>query len=660
MAEVTEIVAEKVVPATKGLEILSDLIVYSKYAKYLPNEKRRETWDEIVRRYMLMMMKKYPQLADQIALNIEYIRQKKVLPSMRALQFAGEAAEVNNARIYNCAYLPIDSLHSFSETMFLLLGGSGVGYSVQKQHIDKLPEIKRYTKTRRFLVQDDIMGWADAVKVLMKAFLHGSPLPLFDYRAIRPKGARLVTAGGKAPGHEPLELCLGKIKNILEMKDNGSRLTDLECHDIQCHIANAVLAGGIRRAAMIVLFDRDSKAMLTCKQGEWWKDNEQRGRCNNSAVLPRGYVTEQEFKDLWREIEASNCGEPGIYWTHNTDWGTNPCCEVALRAYQFCNLCEVNVSNVESQWDLNERVRIAAFFGTLQAGFTDFHYLRPVWKKTTEKDALIGVGMTGIGSGEVLKYDLSEAATIVEAVNHAVSRYIGINQAARQTLVKPAGTTSGVLMCSSGIHAWHNDYYIRTMRLNKSEDLALYLMVNHPELVEQDQLREDTICVRIPCKAPEGSILRTETAIDLLERVKKFSKEWIEPGHMDGENSHNVSATISIDKNRNYMGYTISEKEAEEVERREAEGEKVTTRHNEWEIVGAWMWYNRQFYNGLSVLPYSDHTYVQAPFEDITKEEFEERVQHLSDLDLSKIIEIDDTVHFGQVAACAGGQCNID
>ena len=613
-----------------GSEILSQITIFSKYAKYIPEVKRRETWEEIVSRYEVMLMQKFPNLKKEIMENAGYIVDKKVLPSMRALQFSGMAAEVNNARIYNCCYLPMDSVHCFSESMFLLLGGTGVGYSVQFQHVEKLPEIIKPVKQKRYLVQDSIIGWADAVKVLMKSYFGKGAKPIFDYRDVRPKGSRLITAGGKAPGPEPLKICLTHIEAILDRKQNGEKLTTLEVHDIMCHIANSVLSGGIRRAAMISLFSHDDEEMLTCKYGNWWELNEQRGRSNNSAVLERGQITEEQFKALWKKIELSNSGEPGFYWTKNAEWGTNPCCEIALRPYQFCNLCEVNVSDIKDEQDLFDRVRIAAFFGTLQASFTDFHYLRPIWQKTTEKDALLGIGMTGIGSGEIMKYDLEKAAEIAKEVNAEYADLIGINRAARVTCIKPSGTTSCVLGTASGIHAWHNDYYLRTVRFNKSEDIAKYLMANHPEMCEDDVLRShDTLCARIPIKAPEGSIMRSETPIDLLERVKHFSVNWIKSGHRNGYNTHNVSATVSL-------------------------------KEDEWLPVGEWMWKNRDYYNGLSVLPYWGGTYQQAPFEDITKEEYEERVSRLTSMDLTSIVEEDDTVNFGQIAACAGANCSVE
>lgn len=933
----------------KSLKALSSVTVFSKYAKYLPEVQRRETWDEIIDRYEIMMWRKYPQLKKEITSNIQYIRDKKVLPSMRALQFAGSALEINNARGYNCAFLPIDSIHSFSETMFLLLGGSGVGYSVQRRNIDQLPEIQKSPKTRKYLIQDSIIGWADAIKVLLKGYFGLGSIPEFDYRDIRPKGARLVTAGGKAPGPEPLKICVAHVQAILDRKADGEKLTPLECHDILCHIANSVLAGGIRRSAMIALFDMDDEEMITCKYGNWYELNEQRGRANNSAVLVRGKVTEEQFKNLWKRVELSKSGEPGIYWTNNETWGCNPCCftgdmklltpsgyktfkelaaevefeainkdgeivpakawsnglketivlrlsngihitctpdhrfltidgieeeaknlkgkrlmpyftineqvsdhvkygfiqgdagtgrldslfhkgleiyfgdkdgdvaelfgldkgkqyvtgfneilknldfsseqlpnrslpgkfssltdteklqflkglytangsvikagrvsfkttckrlanqivdsinalsnykikpyittnkekevkfsngnytckesydvniasndgikwfaenigfvqeykkeelksliirkaplvlsigntrekevfdfslddnthwgvvegvvahncEIGLRPFQFCNLCELNASDIRSQKELEDRTKVAAFFGTLQAGFTDFHYLRPIWKKTTEKDALLGIGMTGIASGTVLELDLSSAAKVAVETNKAVAELIGINPAARVTCVKPSGTTSCVLGTSSGIHAWHSEFLIRTVRFNKNEAIAQFLSTNFPEICEDDILRpHDTLCVRFPIKAPKNSIFRTESVFSTLKRIKKFAQEWINSAHIDGDNTHNVSATLSV-------------------------------KDHQWEKVGEWMWENRAFYNGLSVLPYDGGTYKQAPFEETTEEDYNRRMRSIRELDLTKIIEQDDNVMFGQTEACAGGKCEV-
>ena len=609
--------------------ILSEITVYMKYAKYIPELKRRETWHELVTRNMEMHIKKFPKLEKEIRENYMYVYKKQVLPSMRSMQFAGKPIEISPNRIYNCAYAPVDDWRVFSEIMFLLLGGTGVGYSVQKHHVDVLPEIRKPSKDRgrRWLVADSIEGWADAVKVLVKSYFYGGSHIEFDFSDIRPKGARLVTSGGKAPGPQPLKECLIKLEGILDSKNNGDRLRPIEVHDMVCHIADAVLAGGIRRAALISLFSATDEEMIGCKSGSWWEQNPQRGRANNSAVLMRHKITKDYFMDLWKRIEASGAGEPGIYLSNDKDWGTNPCCEIALRPFQFCNLTEVNVSNVVSQEDYEDRVKAASFIGTLQAGYTDFHYLRPIWQRTTEKDALVGISMTGIGSGAVLGLNIKAAAKVVKEENKRVAEIIGINPAARTTTVKPAGTTSLTLGTSSGIHAWHNDYYIRRIRVGKNEAIYSYLAVNHPELVEDEYFRpHDTAVIGIPQKAPEGSILRNESPIQLLERVKKVQQEWIKPGHRSGSNAHNVSATISI-------------------------------REHEWPAVGEWMWLEKDFYNGLSVLPYDSGSYKQAPFEDCTKEKYEELMKSLQDVDLSKIVELDDDTNLSGELACSGGAC---
>lgn len=307
-------------------EILSDITVYLKYAKYLPDKQRRETWEEIVDRNKRMHLKKYPALSNEIEQAYKLVYAKKVLPSMRSMQFAGKPIEVNPTRIFNCAYLPIDDWRAFSEVMFLLLGGTGVGYSVQKHHIDSLPEINKpnTNRERRYLVGDSIEGWADAIKILMKSYFFSGSKIRFDFSDIRPKGALLVTSGGKAPGPQPLIECVTKITGILEGKENGDKLTTLEAHDICCFIADAVLAGGIRRAALLSLFSADDTEMITCKSGNWWELNPQRGRSNNSAVLLRHRISKAFFLNLWKRIEESNAGEPGIYFSNDKDWGTNP------------------------------------------------------------------------------------------------------------------------------------------------------------------------------------------------------------------------------------------------------------------------------------------------------------------------------------------------
>ena len=612
-------------------KILSDITVFMKYAKYNKELGRRETWEELVTRNKNMHINKYPNLKEEIETAYKFVYDKKVLPSMRSLQFGGKPIEISPNRVYNCGYLPVDDWRAFGEILFLLLGGTGIGFSVQQHHVENLPEIRkpRLDRKRRFLIGDSIEGWADAVKVLMRSYFEGTSNIDFDFSDIRPKGAKLVTSGGKAPGPEPLKICIRQIKSILNEKEDGEQLEPIEVHDIVCHIADAVLAGGIRRAALISLFSADDEEMIACKAGNWWEKNPQRARANNSAVLVRHRVDKGFFMKLWDRIQNSNSGEPGIYFTNDKDWGTNPCCEIGLKPFQFCNLCEVNVSNVQSQEDLNERVKAAAFIGTLQASYTDFHYLRPIWQRTTEKEALLGVGLTGIGSGIAQQMDMDEAASYAKKENERVADLLGIKRASRVTTIKPSGTSSLVLGCSSGIHAWHSEYYVRRIRVGKNEDIYHYLAINHPELVEDEYFRpHDTAVISVPQKAPEGAILRTETSIALLERVKWFSQNWVKKGHRKGNNTHNISATVSL-------------------------------KEVEWDNAGEWMWNNREHYNGLSVLPFDGGTYKQAPFEECTEVEYSRMMETLEDVDLTKIVEVDDNTNLSGEIACAGGACEV-
>ena len=612
-------------------KILSDITVHMKYARFIPEKNRRETWEELVTRNKAMHLKKFPKLRSEIEEAYKFVYSKKVLPSMRSMQFAGKPIEISPNRVFNCAYAPIDDTRVFGEIMFLLLGGTGVGFSVQSHHVEKLPAILRPNKkrTRRFLIGDSIEGWSDAVTALIKSYFKGTSELRFDYSDIRAKGERLVTSGGKAPGPQPLRECLVKIEGILYGKENGERLNSIEVHDIVCHVADAVLAGGIRRAALISLFSIDDENMLAAKSGNWWEINPQRGRANNSAVIMRHRIDKVTFMKIWDRIKASGCGEPGIYLTNDKEYGCNPCCEVALRPYQFCNLTEVNVSDLETQSEYEARAKAAALIGTIQASYTDFHYLRPIWQRNTEKDYLIGVSMTGIASGKVLGLDMSKAATSVRNENERVANLIGIKPAARCTTTKPAGTTSLVFGTSSGIHAWHADHYIRRLRVGKNEAIYEYLSQNHSELVEDEYFRpHDTAVISVPQKAPEMAITRIESALNLLERVKDVHINWVKEGHRSGQNTNNVSATITV-------------------------------KDKEWSEVGEWMWKNRNNYNGLSILPYNGGTYKQAPFEECTEEKYNKALRHLVEINLEKVIETEDQTDLKGEVACAGGACEL-
>ena len=612
-------------------KILSDITVHMKYARYLPEKNRRENWEEIVTRNKAMHLEKFPELKLEIENAYTYVYEKKVLPSMRSMQFAGKPIGISPNRIFNCAYCPIDDHRVFGEIMLLLLGGTGVGYSVQEHHVEKLPAILRpnLKRTRRFLIGDSIEGWSDAVSALIKSYFKGTSKLRFDFSDIRAKGERLVTSGGKAPGPQPLKECLIKVEGILEHKENGDKLSSIEVHDIVCHVADAVLAGGIRRAALIALFSVDDEEMLAAKTGNWWEKNPQRGRANNSVVIMRHRIKKKEFYKLWERIKASGAGEPGIYLTNDKEYGCNPCCEIALRPYQFCNLTEVSVSEIDSQNEYENRCRAASLIGTLQASYTDFHYLRPVWQRNTEKDYLIGVSMTGIASGKVLDLDMTAAAEVVKEENARVADIIGIGQASRTTCTKPAGTTSLVLGTSSGIHAWHSEYYIRRIRVGKNEAIYRHLSKKHPELVEDEYFRpHDTAVISVPQKAPEGAITRNESAINLLDRVKNVHINWVNEGHRKGQNTNNVSATITV-------------------------------KPNEWEKVGDWMWNNRKHYNGLAILPFSEHTYKQAPFEECSEETYNKMLKSLVSVDLNDVVESEDNTDLSGEIACAGGSCDL-
>lgn len=622
-------------------KILSDITIYSKYARHINLLNRRETWEEICNRNMEMHIKKFPLLYKEIEeVYNNFVIPKKILPSMRSLQFAGKPILVNPTRQYNCSALAITCPEAFAEVMFLLLGGTGVGYSVQKNHVKQLPKIQGIInpvgkqRKQRYLVGDSIEGWADAIKVLVSSYFYGKKAIDFDLRDIRPKGSRLVTAGGKAPGPEPLRKCLTQItsifENAIQERGRGTQLKPIECHDICCFIADAVLAGGIRRSACISLFSKDDLDMLYCKSGFWWEKNPQRARSNNSAVFLKAATRKKDFMEFWEIVKNSGSGEPGIFFTNDPNILTNPCAEIALKDMGFCNLTEINASNIESQEDLNARARAAAILGTLQASYTDFHYLRDEWRDNAESESLLGVSMTGVASNSIVGLNLEEAANEVVATNKYWADLLGIKPAKRNTTGKPSGTTSCVLGCSSGVHSWHAKFFLRRMRINKDEALYKYLAKYHPELLEDDVTAPHTTAIiALPQKAPDGAITRDdETAIDLLERVKHIHENWIMTGHIDGANSHNQSVTISV-------------------------------KDHEWDEVGEWMWKNRNVYHGISVLPFDGGTYQQAPFEEITEEEYNRLYNTLKDVDLTKIIEYSDTTDLQGEAACVGGACAI-
>ena len=716
-----------------SIKILSELTAFSKYARFNEDLGRRETWEENVARVEDMHIRKFPQLKKEINTAFDFVRRKEVVPSMRSMQFGGEAIEKMNIRIFNCSFIAIERPAIFSEIMVLLMAGTGVGYSVQHRHINKLPDIKTPKRSKKYVIEDTIEGWADSLKALLKSYFYGTQLPIFDYSQIRPKGSKLKTSGGKAPGPEPLRKCLDEIQSIFSIKNVGEKLRSIEVHDIVCHIADCILAGGIRRSATIALFDALDDEMLNCKgylsahmesdfifnkqtkqfvgdakhgnkivqvylskqefdkfekEGvlAWYWFHPQRARANNSSVFFRNNwlgkettkdkiisklkkefgitesaheslvysfnsfvneilpihcvndkyyddivhaTTQEQFMKVWKACEASGSGEPGVFWTDEPDYGTNPCGEISLKSAQTCNLSSVNVSTLRNQKDLEDRVASATLIGTLQATYDNFEYISENWQENQQEERLLGVSLTGICDIDYTQFDWKKAAEVSVKVNEEFAQKLNINKAARITCIKPEGTASCVMGTASGIHARHSKYYIRRVRYNRQEPIACYLMQNHPELVEEEEFNPLNIVVALPQKSPIESIVREqESAIDTLERVKFFNENWVTPGHIKGPNQHNVSCTVSV-------------------------------RPNEWGKVGKWMWENRSVYSGIAALPYSDAIYKQAPFEECDEETYNSMMKNLKSIDLTKVIELEDNTNLLGELACAGGACEV-
>ena len=614
----------------KSNRLLSDIVAYRTYAKHLTSQNRRETLEETLNRNLSMYLEKYPKLSRDIIKAFKQVHDFNVMPSMRSLQFGGEAIFKNNVRLFNCSFANITYPRIFAEALFLLLSGTGFGYSVQNHHIKQLPSLRLPKEEGIYIVHDSIEGWAEALNQLMSAYFFGSIRPVFDFSKIRDKGSYLVTTGAKAPGPEPLRQMLLKVEAILKL-NLGRKLSSLQVHDIICLVADCVLSGGIRRAALISLFDRNDTEMLTSKHGAWWEKHPHRARANNSAVLPRSETTFEEFKNVYDMCIASNAGEPGFFWTNDLEWGTNPCAEIGLQSNQFCNLTTTNLTGLKNEKDFENRVYAAALLGTLQAGFTDFPYLSEKWRTVTESEALIGCSFTGIADASSLSGDsLQRAAKLVLDVNEKYAKKIGINTASRTTAIKPEGTASCVLGSSSGIHARHSEYYLRRVRMNKDDELARYLSRIVPELVEQDIFSANGVVVTIPQESPAGAITRhQESAIALFDRVKHYYNNWVVPGHRNGSNTHNISCTI------NYKP------------------EEVGLLFNK-------LWEDRFQYSAVSLLPFSDAIYQQAPFEDCTKEIFEKYDKMVKEIDLTKVLEMQDTTSRTDQIACSGGLCELN
>lgn len=644
-------------PHKAGGQILSDIVSHIKYAQYLREDTRRETWAETTERGKWFFIRRFPHLKEKIEEAFDgYVLHKKVLPSMRFVQYAGKALERHPSRVYNCAYLAMDELHSFRESLLNLLLGTGVGFSIQRMHTNKLPTLKGpiSTQTLTHVVEDSVEGWADAYQALVSSYLMNTPTLDFDYSKIRPEGSPLITSGGRAPGPEPLRKALDAVREVLETalarvrfgiitEKSGAcavdasemRLLPIEIFDILCHGSECVSAGGSRRSAMIALFDAAEQDMLRAKAAAAWRaGNIQRSKANITAVHYLQRTTYEQFKHTWNYVVDNNTGEPGILWSYSPLYGLNPCAEIALLSRQFCNLSTINTLWIRSQRALNKAARIAAFLGTLQASLNHFDYLDPLWSVNSVKDALLGVSLSGIAAGTLNGLSLSEAAGCALDENKETARQIGINPAARVTTMKPDGNSGALLGgqygCSSGVHDYEAQYYLRRVEIGVNEPIHDYLMQTVPHAMMKKEGYEDTLSLfTVPIQAPPTASSKPDnTAFGLFERVLKMNREWVRAGHRYGENHHNVSSTISV-------------------------------REDEWEELGEAMWRHRHDYHAVSTLPFWGGTHPQLPFQPTDKETHDELLRGLQGINLHDIVETSDRTAFSSHAACTGPICDI-
>lgn len=648
-----------------GIQMLSDIVVYNKYARVSHINQRKETLDEIFDRLQNMHIKKYPYLELEIKNVFEnYVKPKLVFPSMRSMQFGGRAIETNNTRMFNCSYLTVEGIKDIGDIMFLLMSGVGVGYGVYQDKLSEFTFARNVSKKKSeiFAIPDTAEGWSESfVKLLQGYFDPKAPKYFFKYIKIRPAGTPLLTSGGLAPGKEPLERAINKIRTLLDRRmKTAKQLTTLDIHDIICYMADAVISGGTRRSALIAIFDPNDELMFNSKdyknynyEGEGL--NLQRARANNSMIINKN-SDPNEIKNYINTVVdkaiASGYGEPGVFMSPNNDgsWGTNPCGEIGLNSHQFCNLTTINAEACTTQEQFLKVCEAASFLGTLQAGYTNFPYISKKWKKVTEREALLGVSMTGIASQFINNPDIDLAAGARKCVdtNRKIADKIGINKAFRITTVKPEGSSSKVIGTSSGIHAWHNEYYIQRITFSKIEPIYKYLekkfagknipILDKP-ILQQDATNPESAYFAIPIRVPEGSITRHEKVGDLLSRISRVYREWIISGTVnpDGnvEKTHNVSCTINF-------------KSEEEAELRE------------------WLLKNYHNYNAFTISPALDPEVVKSfavlMWEDISEEVYYKLVDVYmqANLDLTEIMEFTDlTNHATQSLACTAGGCEI-
>lgn len=621
-------------------------IAVSRYARWLPEENRRETWSETVARYIDGIV--LPSLDDtdgnnDVAFDLhDAITDLEVMPSMRALMTAGPAAERDNTCIYNCSYLPVDDPRSFDEAMFILLCGTGVGFSVERQYVSKLPEVPDIGCGEHVVVVEDSKeGWASSYRELLEMLWRGV-IPSWDVSAVRPAGSKLNTFGGRASGPDPL-VDLFKFTIDVFKGAQGRKLTSIECHDIMCKIGEVVVVGGVRRSAMISLSNLSDDRMRHAKSGQWWSTDPQRALANNSVAFTDKPDAESFMRE-WLALMESKSGERGVFnrqaskkqaaknGRRDADWdfGTNPCSEIILRPYQFCNLTEVICRADDTLDDLKRKVELATILGTIQSTYTYFPYLRDVWRENTEAERLLGVSLTGImdcvelnNSDRTLSAILDILRQTAIDTNAEWSAKLGIQPSAAITCVKPSGTVSQLTDTASGIHARHSPYYIRTVRGDNKDPLTEFMKAqgipNEPDVMKPDT----TTVFSFPMKSPEGAVTRNDmTALEQLEFWLTYQRHWCE---------HKPSVTVSV-------------------------------RDHEWLEVGAWVYRHFDEVSGISFLPHSDHSYQQAPYQDCTLEEYEAMKSIMPDsIDWSGLAdyEREDTTKGSQTMACSAGVCEI-
>ena len=646
-----------------ALEEMANFVFASKYARYNEKAKRRETWEEAVARVEMMHLKKYAFLSKEdkalIKEAFDSVREKKVVPSMRSMQFGGVPIEAKNSRIFNCSVRHIDSPRAFSEIFFLALCGCGVGIGLQQQFLNRLPDlVSAEDKTGMvvsYVVEDTIEGWSDSVEALLNCYFKNTAYSgrkiVFDFSRIRRKGAKIKTGGGKAPGYRPLKNALSKVKDLLDdliEKSNLTRLRSIDICDVLCHCSDAVLSGGVRRSALSFIFDKNDELMMNAKTGDWFNKNPQRARGNNSVLLLRNSTTLEDFKNV--VDKSREFGEPGFVFANDSRQLLNPCFEInfipetedEVCGVQFCNLTSINGALTDSKDKFLLHSRHASLIGTLQAGYLDFPYLSRAAKKVTEQEALLGVSITGLMDNPDILLDKSnqkEAAIAAVEENEIWAKKIGINPAARVTCVKPEGTSSIVLGAASGIHPHHARKYFRRIQCNKLDNIYNFFKIYNPELCEESvwSANKTDDVLTFPIVIPEGAMVKEDlTAIKHLDIIRETQENWVDYGtskYNKKNIKHSVSCTVLVEE-------------------------------NEWNKVIDYLYNNRNFFTAVSLLPKSgDKIYKQAPMEAVlTKEDeeiFNKLEKELEKVDYTKLEEQSDETKLQDEIACGGNGCEL-